>query len=168
MKLFLGLLSFLVLMAPPMPLIAQNQTKSPLELRIKLRQEKVCLNGNLDLELKVTNKSRRIVVIDPGLLGYETVFTWSENSEGELESGMISWIANPGPYYRPRYVFLYPKQSYKKTSSLILDDAKFTFGRVYNLSISYGQFSRSMFHSIPVYQGSVDSNQVPITIINCS
>lgn len=168
MKLLLRRHALLVLFFMTTLLFAQDQTDNPLELRIGLRQEKVCLNEKVEMELILTNKSKRAVVIDLGSLGYETVFTWSEDSEGEQKSGMISSIANVGPDYKPIFLVLNPKQSYKKTSSLILDGTKFKAGVIYNLIISYGQFSDSVFRSIPVFRGTVDSNLVPIMTKNCS
>lgn len=147
---------------------AQVRTVTPLELRIDIPQNLVCVGEHLEIDMKLTNKGKKPIVVDTGSLGYETTFTWTEESLDQQESGMLSSIADHGPDYKPSFIILGHAEAYQKKGTVDLDNANFKSGGKFRMTITYGQFSKSVFESIPVWRGTVDSNEVPLTIEICS
>ena len=146
----------------------QVHTVTQLELRINIPQKRVCAGEHLEIDIKLTNKGKKPVVIDTGSIGYVTTFTWTAESSDRLESGMLSSIAGQGPDFKPSFIILRHGETYQKTGIVVLDNAIFGSARVFRMTITYGQFRKFVFESIPVWRGTVDSNKVPLTIEKCS
>lgn len=76
-------------------------------------------------------------------------------------------IGDAGAYYKGNYIILKPKESYKTTRNISLDDEYFSSVGKYEMSVRYGQFLTAKHKEKDVWRGTVPSNTITFTINNC-
>ena len=145
----------------------QEAQENQLNFLIAKEYKQTCFGDSLNIIGKLTNISNNPIVIDTKQIGYSANYSWfTKTSKGDAV-GSFNLISDVGPGYQPTFVILKPSESYSKKITLVLDKELFAQSRKYELQIGYGQFFRTQFQNIDVWNGVIKSNEIEITIKKC-
>jgi len=147
-----------------------QSTTSPLVFRIELKPKIPCRGSSLIVNAELINRGNESVAIDRRLVWYRSTFKYSTfGSDGRIKgeiktaNGEFGEAAKDGS----DYLILQPGQSYKASRSFKLDDEFFNSAKVFSVQMTYGQFSKTSTDQLPLFIGTVGSNEVEFKVSNC-
>ena len=153
----------------------ERTDRKGLRLVLINKAKKSCSSTSVNLEARLTNTSKKKIVIDKKSLWYsisiEVLKSETVNGADGTELGggrdfSVKTILSPH-YLRntPDYIVLRPGQSFKDENSLVT--ANYKVGDRVRIQTTYGQFKAGNFQDVVVFRGTIESNTVQFRVTDC-
>jgi hypothetical protein len=151
------------------PVLSQTtNSTSPLSLALTTSTARLCAGTPLLVQADLTNDSKDKIVIDLKGLWYQISFRAFRSSGNRSSARSRTSLGDGGPRYEGNYLVLDPGESYKASQTFKLDDEFFNDAGSFEISVTYGQFLSTAFGGVPVWRGSVNSDEMGFKIVRCS
>lgn len=142
---------------------------SPLVFRIAVKP-KNCRGSSLTVDAELINQGSESVAIDRRMSWYRSMFKYSTiASDGRIKGEIKTSNGDFGEAARDGsdYLILQPGQSYKASRSFSIEDEFFNSAETFSVQMTYGQFFEASTNQIPLFIGTVKSNEVEFKVTNC-
>lgn len=140
-----------------------------------LKQDVLCIGDSTEIFAEITNISNAPMVIDAKELFFMMRFVTLSYQPKEdsvisfiLFNGMSIASHPPTNFIENDFIILQPNETYKKSLEYKFNNSLFTKTQKYKMQLFYGQYEETKFKDIDVWNGSIESNEVIISIKNCS
>lgn len=153
------------------PAAQTQRTAAPLAVKLKAESRTSCRGTHLSVSAEITNTGAESLAIDMNFLWSRLSFRASskKGKSGVGGSRVNEVIGDPGPsLHEPDYLILRPGDTFRKTKNLPLKDDFFQIPGKYLMQLTYGHFREATTNGVPVFTGTVTSNEIEFEITACA